>query len=528
MTAAGLVVVYLAGWYFALSSPLSLDIEGPSLWAAIELSKGHNIYPVDGLVKSPWVVTVYPPLFFLLGAPFQMLGSYSYMGLRLISMVSSVVAMFFFVKLLRLVSSSKLNITVGLLLFASYVQIWSNSFKARVDMLALSLCIASLYYLFVGLQKTCKKEQTQTETGAASGVKAEGLDRTDLVDSSSKGAFQPTSTRELGEIVDRQATVSNQEPDGVLQILKIYLPSILLVVAAIFAKFSSVVILPAVCYFLASRDKFKDLLVYAGSVMVISGVLFLLINMVSDGGFFKHIAFPLNAPYSTEDLQKHLSLFGVDWPKLFIIPVIGLVWLEKNEKKERVILPFSLAVLSGLLAAYTIGTLHATLNHGLIFYFAISWLTVLFLEIYPLSLSTSMVLVSALCAYILSTQLQPMAAFTTRMGRAKTDIIKQNMEGKLILVEDPAIAMLAGAQPLIVDVGTFFQDLDRGERSLIEMEDAINQKKYPVVIINLNDSLHDKPLSYWPDSFIQKLDANYKRQGYVVGNGELQQMYIPK
>lgn len=494
------MAVYLVSWYLALSSPLSLEYEGPSLWAAIELAKGHNIYPAKGLVEAPWVVTVCPPLYFLLGAPFQMFGAFNYPGLRLISIAAFGAAMFFFYRLLRLFSSSKLNVAVGLLLFASYVQIWSSSFKARVDMLALSLCIASLYYFFVGY-KTAYKISDPDETVA------------------------PELNQTAG--VDEVKTVS-LAPNGFLSRLRIYAPSILLVVAAIFAKVSSVVILPTVCYYLASRKKYKDMLVFGGASVLISAVLFFTINMMTDGGFAKHLSFPLNAPYSTADLQKHLGMFGVDWPKLFMIPVIGLVWLEKNEKKDRPILPFALAVVSGLVTAYTIGTMHANLNHGLIFYFAISWLTVIFLEIYPLSLCAGMVFVSALCAYILSTQLEPMSTICTRMARAQTDILKQNMKDKLILVEDPAIAILAGAQPLYVDVGTFLQSLDRDERSLAEIETALSQKKYPVVIININDSLHDKPAMYWPDSFMIKLEANYKKYGYVVGNGDLQQMYVPK
>lgn len=520
------MAVYLVSWYFALSSPLSLEYEGPSLWAAIELSKGHNIYPAKGLLEAPWVVTVCPPLYFLLGAPFQMLGAFNYPGLRFISIVAFGTAMLFFYRLLRLFSTSKLNVAVGLLLLASYVQIWSSSFKARVDMLALSLCIASLYYFFVGYKRTyglpIDVAEEQTTATVSAQTKATASEQTIATESDQTEAdAQPPVSDELPQ-------VSNELPGGFMPRLKLYAPSIILAVAACFAKVSSVVILPTVCYYLASRKRYKDMIVYGGTALAISVVLFLVINMMTDGGFAKHLSFPLNAPYSTADLQKHLGMFGVDWPKLFMIPVIGLVWLEKNEKKERPILPFTLAVLSGLVTAYTIGTMHANLNHGLIFYFAISWLTVIFLEIYPLSLSTGMVLVSALCAYILSTQLEPMMTLCARMGRAQTDIVKQNLKDKLILVEDPAIAILAGAQPLYVDVGTFLQAIDRDERSLTEIETALSQKKYPAVIININDSLHDKPPMYWPDSFMEKLEENYKKYGYVVGNGDLQQMYVPK
>ncbi|MDZ4833675.1 MAG: glycosyltransferase family 39 protein [Candidatus Melainabacteria bacterium] len=493
---------------------MSLEYEGPSLWAAVELAKGHNIYPAQRLVEAPWVVTIYPPLYFLLGAPFQLLGGgFNLPGLRLISIISSGAAMFFFYRLVRLCSTSKQNVAVGLVLFASYVQIWSGSFKARIDMLGLALCIASLFYFFSAYKKAY---ESPGEAAAVTGSPATG----DL-ETGNLATANETANR-TGGVATGNAAVSND------QILERYLVSILLIVAAIFAKFSSVVILPAVCFYLASRKRFRDMLIYGGTAATISGVLFFLINMMTDGGFVKHLLFPLNAPYSTADLQKHLSMFGVDWPKLFMIPVIGLVWLEKTEDKERLILPFTLVVLSGLLTAYTIGTAHATLNHGLIFYFAVSWLTVVFIEIYPLSLSAGFVCVSALCTYILGTQLQPMSTLSARMERAESDILKQNMKDKTILVEDPAIAILAGARPLYVDVATFLQALDRDEQSLSAINKALSEKQYPAVIININDSLHDKPTLYWPDSFMQTLEANYKKYQYVVGNGDLQQMYVPK
>jgi hypothetical protein len=479
------MAVYLVSWYIALSSPLSLEYEGASLWAATELAKGHNIYSAEHLVQPPWVVTVYPPLYFLLGAPFQ-IGDFNYPALRLISILAFGFTMLFFYRLIRLFSTSKLNVAVGLVLFASYVSIWSGSFKARADMLALALSIGSLYFFFREFIKT-KPLDADADTLA-------------------------------------NATV----PKGFLFLLMIYAPSILMIVAAVYSKVSSIVILPAVCYYLATQKRFKDMFVYGGCSLTLCAILYLILDAVTAGGFTKHQLFSFDAPYSTADLQKHLNMFGVDWPKLFIIPVIGLVWLENNEKRERLILPATLAVVSGLLTAYTIGSMHATLNHGLMFYFAISWLTVIFIEIFPLSLGASMVFASALCTYILSTLLQPMMTLSARMDRARTDVISQNTKGKVILVEDPALALACGAQPLYVDIGTFLQTLDRAERSLAEVQKALALKQYPAVVININDSLHDKPMMYWQDSFMQTLEQHYKKYGFVVGNGDLQQMYVPK
>jgi hypothetical protein len=476
LTAAGLLGVYLISWFVALLSPLALEYEGPALWAAMELARGQNIYDAQRLIEAPWAVTIYTPLFFVLGAPFQF-GGFNYPGLRLISMVSDVVGMFFFYRLLSLYSTNRLNIAIGMVLFASYVTVWSGSLKARVDMLALSLSIAALYFAARGVKKSVQS-----------------------------GTFWQNCRSGF----------------------KQFFPSVILSVAAIYAKLASIVLLPAVCVYLLARKRYADLLVYSVSSVVLSAVLLLYINSLTGGGFLQHITFAFNVPFSSLELSKHLELLGVDWPKLVMVPIIGLVWWFRAEDKERLVLPLALALISGALTVYTVGTMHANLNHGMLFYFTLSWLTVIFLEAYPLSLGASLVLVSALCTYILGTQVPNMFALSNRMGRSVEDLKKMHISGQTMFVEDPTHAIVCGGKPLFVDVVTFLQVWDRDKRSLADLEQGLVEKRYPAVVINLNDSLNDKPALFWSDSILEKLDENYKKVEYVAGNGDLQQLYVPK
>jgi len=478
LTAVGLLGVYLASWYEVMRSPLSLESEGPSLWAALELAKGHNIYDAKHLVEAPWAVTIYTPLFFVLGAPFQLTtGDFNYWGLRLVSLISFVFAMFCFHRLLSLYSSNRLSVTIGMVLFASYVTVWWGSFKARVDMLALSFSIASLYFLVNAL----KKEP------------AEGLSARDFADSAKRLSL-----------------------------------SALLVVAAIYSKLSSIVVVPAVCIYLLSRRRFADMLYYLVSTATVSAILLFVINGVTGGGFLKHITFAANVPFSMYELQKHLEMLGVDWPKLCIVPLFGFAWFAKVKDRDRLILPLWLAIFSGALTMYTVGTMHANLNHGLLFYFALSWLTVVFLEAYPLSLGGTTVLASALCTYILATQIPTMFSIKERMDKSLIQVRRLQVQDKVVFVEDPALAIVCGATPLFVDVATFLQVWDRDKRSLAELEQGLRERKYPAVIINLNDSLRNKPEFFWPDAILKAIDENYNKSDYVAGNGDLQQMYVVK
>ncbi|MBX9668515.1 MAG: hypothetical protein K2X93_12895 [Candidatus Obscuribacterales bacterium] len=458
---------------------MSLDTnEGSCLWAAIELAAKHNIYDARRLVEPPWVVIVHPPVYYALGAPFQFFGSYSYAALRAISVLAFVGCMFYFFRLLRVWKATPLSAAIGLLTLASYVFVWAWSFKARVDMLGLCFTVMSLYYFAVA-------DQRDRVTGL-------GLFKNAL-----------------------ESTVKS-------------LPSIFCLTAAVFTKQSSIVILPAVMVYLIWKKRYVDLLIYAigSSILLLS--VFLAFSGVSGGGFLQHMMFGSRMEFSSEDLQKHLFWLGVDWPKLWAVPLLGLIFVARGKDRDRVVLPLSVAIISGGFTGYLLGGTYANWNNGFILYLALSWLTVLFLESFALSLGVAMIILSGLSGYIISTQIPQMSVISTRMERTKSDFKPLNLKGKTIFVEDPALAIECGATPLFVDVAALMQTWRADKHSLDDVRKAVEERRYPAIVINQNDSLHDQPSYFWSESLLEAIERNYQKIEYVAGNGELQQLYLPK
>lgn len=533
MTAVGLLGVYSISWFIALLSPLALEYEGPALWAAMELAKGHNIYDPRSLVQAPWAVTIYTPLFFALGAPFQTHG-YNFAGLRLISMLSDIGALFFFYKLLGLYTRDRLRISIGLLLLASYVSIWSGSLKARVDMLALALSIAAMYFVVRAVETSLPTGRTRESdsnvyfnpTISSADLKAFDVTNPDALNFQQALEDDRDSQALSGVHINPEKKRAESSLVLLQTALKL-LPGIVVSVAAVYAKLSSVVILPAVCIYLLFKKRYSELGIYFSSTIALAVFVLLILDSVTAGGFLQHITFAFNVPFSSQELNKHLHLLGVDWPKVVMVPTLALLWWMNGKGRGRLVLPFSLAVISGVLTVYTIGTVHANLNHGMLFYCALSWLTVVFIEAYPLSLGTTMILASALCTYILGTQVPIMYNLSNRMGKSVEDLKQLKVTDQTIFVEDPTIAIVCGAKPLFVDVATFLQVWERDQRSLADIEQSLALKKFPVVIINLNDSLNNKPTYYWSDAVLESINKSYKKVDYVTGNGDLQQLYEP-
>jgi 4-amino-4-deoxy-L-arabinose transferase-like glycosyltransferase len=478
------VAVYLVSWLVALKSPLSLEYEGPCLWAAMELCLGHNIYDTGRLTSEPWVVTIYTPLYFLLAAPFQNIGGFNYWSLRAISMAAFAACMFYFYKLLLIYGARRLSAIIGLLLMASYIPLWHWSFNGRVDMLALSLSIVSLYLFELAFARAGENQENQVWCGSY-----------------------------LKQVLLR---------------LGPYLPSTLVLSLAVFTKQPSLVVLPAVCAALLLKRRYVDLLAYLLSTLAICGILFLAIDMITQGGFLAHMKFCARMPFAWSDLDKHLSWMGVDWFKLWPLPVMAVLWLRRSKRREALALPLVLAIISGALTVYTIGTMYANLNHGFIFFMALTWLTVIFLETYTLAAGVVLIGVSSFSTYIIGTQMPGLLKNSDRMGESIELIKKLPLSGRTIFVEDPALAITCGATPLFVDVATFLQVWHRDRVSLAPLRKAIAEKRYPALIINLNDSLEDKPNYFWPDYLLETVEDNYDKHEYVIGNGELQQVYVPK
>lgn len=528
LAAAGLALVYLASWLVALTSVKSLEYEGPCLWAAMELARGHNIYDAQRLTTPPWCVMIYTPLYFVLSSAFQH-GTPDYMPMRAISMVSLIVTVVYFWRLLRLFYKDKLIVSTAVLAFASFNPLWTWSWKARVDMLSMAFSMMAIYYFATAFNK-----------------------------------------------------LKSQESSSGLMTILIYLPSALLSVAAIYTKQPSIVVPAVVCLFLLIKKRTFDLLIYVALCLVSGGPILAFLQVLTDGGFWAHMTFGSKMPFSVFDLEKHLSWIGADWPKLWLVGLLAIPWLigvkrskallgsevdetdlrgsgvdksesvaDKSEsvvdKSESVVdksalqarsgddvvFALLLTAISGALTVYTLGTMYANLNHGLIFLIGCAWLVAIFLPTLP-RLGPVLVLSSVvLSTVVMVTRLPALQNIKDSMGKypiapAQRFESRPQIENEKILVEDPQWGWELGAISWFVDPATFLQVWARDGRPLDDLIKTIEEQKFALVIINKPDSEGRYPVYFWNEDVMRAIRNNYKKVAEVVGNGELQDVYAPK
>ncbi|MFN2155790.1 MAG: hypothetical protein ACK2UX_11180 [Anaerolineae bacterium] len=131
----------------AIRFPYPLDYgEGPTLDQAARLARLQNIYPRD-LVKPPYRIANYPPLYPLLQAPFVWaFGPALWYG-RLLSALGILAAALFCALILHLLTGDWLAGAAGGLLLLAYPYVVHWSTFVRVDSLALGLSMAGLYVI---------------------------------------------------------------------------------------------------------------------------------------------------------------------------------------------------------------------------------------------------------------------------------------------------------------------------------------------------------------------------------------------
>ncbi len=397
--------------------------------------------------------------------------------------------MYYAYRLFLLYCQDRLAITIALLSYASYVATWAWSWKGRVDMLSVALTIGCLYALEVAVRSSSEI----TADREAAGV-------------SKAGAFKRLAPYSL---------------------------SIALLVAAVYSKQSCLVILPVVCIFLLARRRYIDAIYYGVVCTIACLIIALALQAITGGGFMLHMDVAKKTQ-GTANLLKHLELFGVDWLKIWFVPVLAVFWgLSKNRQGKslaHLLLPLLLAAVGAASIIFTIGTKYANINHAIPFFFALSWLLAIFLEARPCLGGLLFILLSGLSTYIISTCLPQKFYVLEKMDKTLEQLHDLKVRGKTIFVEDPSLGIASGATPLFVDVATFIMvwENEHQTKQLSEIEAAIQKREYPVVIINENDSLEHQPFYYWNDAFMRQLNENYEKGSPVAANGEVQIMYIPR
>lgn len=471
-----LICVYGAGWLLAFQAPLAIEYEGPCLWAAYNLSLGNNIYPLENLTQEPFIAVIYAPVYFILAMPFQKLFGMNLWSLRVISMASFVLTVYFLWKLFQRSSGSRLAASLGALSFASYVSIWSWSLKARVDMTSLAFSAWALDSFHANLSK----------------------ERTSIKDA-----------------------------------LKDYAPSIIAAVLATFSKQPSIIIPIVLTLYLCVKRKFNEAIAYGGGFIFLSSLLFAIIQTLTQGGFSAQIQFASHFPFTFMEMLEHLKWIIFEWPKMIFALVILLPLLCIKKQRSEAIIPSVLLVLTGVMTIYTLGTMYPNANHAFLFFVFGSWLTALICARFNW-LGFVVLPICLLSTYIANTMIQPLQKTVLAMPEttALLESLKPSLSGKLILTEDPVIAMKLDAKPYFVDIATFFQVWHNPSNPGLGVTDLVvgpNAKKFAAIILNNTDAMMmDSDPYFWPPSAIRAIEKQYYKRAELVANGEIHVLYLPK
>ena len=473
--------LYATGWFLAITAPLSIEYEGPCLWATLKLKNGQGIYDALSLTKSPWEVVIYPPVFFLVCVPFQVIAGTSYWGLRLVSILSLIVSSISSYRIFFRSCNSHFATATALVCYLSFMPVWSWSFKGRVDMLSMSLSIVAIDLFLVAYDRRMESN----------------LDD----DKFFKKFFRLSG---------------------------IYGLFIICCVLAIFTKQPSVMIPMAVAIFLLTKKRSFDYLIISFGSGILSLLTLYSIDYWTAGGFMQHMKFLSRMPFSWNDLGLHISWMGSDWAKILLLPICMFFLRKRKPGSLDTTLPVTLILISGLLTFYSLGTMYANVNHALHFYWSCSWLIAICLALAPIEIAVVLLSSTLLSFYALSAIIPNIKSVVSKMPKTLRVLNEENLIGTSMFVEDPALALAIGAEPLFVDVATFIQVWEKERRDLSDIKKSILNNEYSAIVINRHDSQLEKPPYFWSQSLVRLIRKQYKYNGTVIGNGEVQDLFIRK
>lgn len=455
------------------SWPYAIEYEGHVLWACVNLAQGHNIYSAASLSEQPYAVIMYNPLFIVIGAGLVKIFGASLVPLRAISIVSTLALLPGFFLLLKRCRLSDFHALVGVAFLATAMPFvyWSN--LARVDMLGLAIGVFALERFMVGW--------------------------------SNRGANQ--SVRPL-------------------------LVSSLLFVLAFFVKQQYVVFPAAATVFciLSGSPKlgFKHLISWLVPILSI-GVA---IELITGGGYLAHLRYGSGLPWEFETLSIFMIPFLVD-PKVIAAAIVLVAFCCASGRSRPFFrLAVILIAIAMPLALYTMGLRAAFHNHLLCVYLALAWLVPMCLPRLSPKYTTIALIACLLGTYwCFATNLVVIgnrcSGKLSKTNAAMDDLAKRNLKGKMILSEDPAIALALGATTDLVDSTTIFNIRRSRPNGLKPFVDSISSRQYPVIIINASDADKDRE-RIWTKELTRAIRENYRPAGSMSGNGNKQRIFVLK
>jgi len=485
------LLLYLGRFYVALCSDLPIDYEGPTFYGVRLLASGGNIYDGSRLYEAPFMVTIYMPLYYALGAIFQNIFDLS-TGLklcRLLSILSLFASGYFSYRIFILSNLGRMRSVLGVFVFFNFFALWIWSNYCRVDMLATALCLFAIERFL---------------------------------------SFES----------------SKQESDPI----KVLCITALICIAAVFTKQSSIVVAFSIFVYLLCQRKWKETFIFSLAFGAGCAVITLVLQVITGGGFLEHMKFASKMPFDWTMMMDHLGWIGLDWLKILIICASCLVLTifgkrakeEDSEKYSKSFLALSLPFLfsTAIFTLYTLGTQYPNTNHAILFYFV---LVFVFLQVssqfkqrkdnkQETVFSLSLVLACFLSCALMFQLLPSMLSWPGELAIAKEQYkaLKQIKPESLVFTEDPYMSLVSNTKPLFVDVSTFVQvwrgaHKDAWENDLKEM---LNNKKFAAVIVNCHDDQKEKPSYYWSEDLVNLIHQKYSLNSSLTGNRQTHNLYM--
>lgn len=467
---AKLLSIYWHNWTIALRETYSIEYEGHVFWAVQQLAHGLNIYDPASLSGEPWAVMIYNPLFVCLGAAAVNAFGAEFWVLRLITMASAAFCVAGLHILMRRSGAGILSALTGDVFFMGFLAVAYWSCLARVDFLGLALAVWATERFVAAWQRSAPDSAKVSDFSAA----------------------------------------------------------ILLFLLAYFTKQQYFVFgMGWIVFLLWGKQTRLALRLFGVCLGLVAAATVLL--QVTTGGYLQHLAFAGKLPWDWQTLHYHLNLMAKD-PKTavgLIVVLAGILYARKLPEIER--MPVALMAVSFPLVLYTMGLLGAYHNHLLSTICGFTWWVAVSIQrLPPLA---GIAVVAAVLASVGQAEKPGFKIARISLAHAGSAfwmarLCKEHIVARPVLMEDPSFALLYGGRPVFIDVTTFMNVWKSDPDKLEPLIRDIERRKYPVIVINANDSRTTGGL-IWPQPVVQAIRLNYRRAGRFHGNGNSQVIYLP-
>jgi hypothetical protein len=318
LVAAGIFLIH-STW--AVSYPYPLDYgEAPLVDQAVRLGSGENIYRPD-LSTPPYTISNYPPLYVSVLIPFVKLIGPTFHAGRVISVLSALASATFLSLIINSQTRNRLaSVITGLFLLANpYVTHWSG--LLRIDLLALAFSTAALYLLIKG-----SSSNRGVFAGAVLLVAA-------IYTRQSYALAAPLAAFVMLWFQHAPLGSAHSSPGASTRFVGLNLPP--------------------------SRRRAIELALIVGGLVLI---LFLFLNILTDGGFYFNVVTANVNEFDLEQLEWHLGKLQDMAPVLLAIGGLFLLFGHWGIRFWPFLASYS---IGAVLASLTIGKIGSNVNYFL-------------------------------------------------------------------------------------------------------------------------------------------------------------------